>query len=85
MTNFENHLKLDQPAIYHIRVVGRLEEDWSDYLGGLTIEVHTDGEQPAITCLTGSIADQAGLHGLLRRIRDLGLPLLMVECLHSAD
>ena len=58
-----------------IRVKGQIDEHWSDWFGGLTIR-HTDGDE---TILTGSIADQAALYGLIARLRDLGLPLIAVE------
>lgn len=65
----------DQPATYQITVYGRLDPDWSIWFDSLTIETATND----VTLITGTIVDQAGLHGLLARIRDLGLPLLRVE------
>ena len=65
----------DVEALYEIRVWGLLGESWSDWLDGLTIEPQACGE----TLLTGPIRDQAALHGLLYKIRDLGLPLLCVR------
>ena len=67
--------KRDEEALYEIRVKGLLDESWSDWLNGLTIEPQADGE----SLLTGPVRDQAALHGLLNKIRDLGLPLLGVE------
>jgi hypothetical protein len=61
--------------VYRIAVEGTLDEDWSDWLGGLTITLQPDGR----TWLTGPVADQAALHGLMDRIRDAGLTLLSVE------
>lgn len=61
---------------YRILVRGHLEERWSDWLGGLSIQRTEDG----CSVLTGPVADQAALHGVIGRIRDLGLPLLAVEC-----
>ena len=60
---------------YRIRVRGRLDDRWSDSLGGLAIQRQDDGT----TVLVGPIVDQAALHGVLARIRDLGLPLLSVN------
>ena len=60
---------------YRIVVKGTLDEDWSDWLGGLTISPQPNGQ----TWLTGPLADQSALHGLLDRIRDVGLALLSVE------
>lgn len=61
--------------IYRIRVKGDLGERWSDWLGGLEIQGGADGT----TELVGPIVDQAALHGVIARIRDLGLPLLGVD------
>ena len=67
--------KQDEETVYQIRVQGLLDEGWSDWLDGLTIAPQAQGE----TLLTGPIRDQAALHGLLNKIRDLGLPLLSIE------
>jgi hypothetical protein len=67
--------EFDRQDIYQIRVRGLLEEQWSDWFDGFSISPQADDE----TLLTGSVADQAALHGLLSKIRDLGLPLLSVE------
>ncbi len=64
----------DHLPVYQIRVKGRLGPHWTDWFGGLTITPAGDGD----TLLTGPVVDQAALHGLLRRVRDLGLPLLSV-------
>lgn len=61
--------------IYRIHVRGRLDDRWADWLGGLAIRHHADGT----TELIGPIVDQAALHGVIARIRDLGLPLLTVD------
>ena len=63
-----------QPTIYQIRVKGHLGSQWEDWFGGLTVTLEDNGE----TLLTGPVADQAALHGLLRRVRDLGIPLVSV-------
>ncbi len=65
----------DGQAIYEIRVKGNLDQKWSSWFDGFTI---TPQAKDA-TELTGPVADQAALHGLLARIRDLGLPLLSVQ------
>ena len=65
----------DEEALWQIKVRGHLGRSWSSWLDGLTIEPQAHGE----TLLTGPIRDQAALHGLLNKIRDLGLPLLGVE------
>jgi hypothetical protein len=72
-------LSLDRPATYQIKVPGQLDESWSDWAGGMTIAVESEGEGPPITTLTGTV-DQAALQGLLRRLYSLGLPLISVVC-----
>jgi hypothetical protein len=64
-----------QPAIYQIRVKGHLDSQWSDWFEGLAIT--PDGDD---TLLTGPVVDDAALHGLLKKVRDLGMPLLSVNC-----
>jgi hypothetical protein len=60
--------------IYQIRIKGHLGPQWADWFGGLTITLEDNGE----TLLTCPVADQAALYGLLRKVRDLGLPLISV-------
>ncbi len=60
---------------YELRVKGQLDDRWSDWLGGLSVRRQKDGT----TVLAGPIVDQAALHGVINRIRDLGLPLLAVN------
>jgi hypothetical protein len=67
--------KRNEAAFYEIRVQGVLDEGWSEWLGGLDIRPLDSGE----TVLAGPIRDQAALHGLLNKIRDLGMPLLCVK------
>jgi hypothetical protein len=64
-----------QPLIYQIRIKGHLGREWTDWFEGLTITLEDNGE----TLLTGLVVDQAALHGLLRKVRDLGVPLLSVS------
>ena len=63
-----------QPMVYQIRIKGHLGCQWTDWFGGLTITLEDNGD----TLLTGPVVDQAALHGLLRKVRDLGMPLLSV-------
>ncbi len=65
-----------QPMVYQIRIKGHLGCQWTDWFGGLTITLEEDGD----TLLTGPVVDQAALHGLLKKVRDLGMPLLSVNC-----
>jgi hypothetical protein len=64
----------DEPGRYEIRLTGHLDDRWADWFAGLTITREDNGE----TLLTGPVADQAALYGLLRKVRDLGLPLVSV-------
>jgi len=64
-----------QSMVYQIRVQGHLSAHWTDWFGGLTITLEDDGDM----LLTGPVVDQAALHGLLKKVRDLGLPLLSVN------
>ena len=66
---------LGQPLVYQIRIKGYLGRQWTDWFGGLTITLEDNGE----TLLTGPVVDQAALHGLLRKVRDLGMPLVSVN------
>lgn len=66
-------------SVYQIRLKGHLGHEWTDWFGGMTIGLTTDGD----TLLCGTVADQAALHGLLRKVRDLGMPLVSVNQTHS--
>lgn len=66
--------KANPPLVYQIRLKGRLSSQWSEWFEALTITPLDNGE----TLITGPVADQAALHGLLRKVRDLGLPLISV-------
>ena len=63
-----------EPERYEIRIKGHLDDKWADWFEGLTLTREDNGE----TLLTGPVVDQAALHGLLRKVRDLGIPLLSV-------
>jgi len=63
------------PTLYEIRVEGYLESNWSEWLDGMTITLLENGE----TLLSGSVVDQAALHGLLAKIRDMNLKLISVN------
>jgi hypothetical protein len=65
----------DQPMLYQIRLKGHLTSHWMGWFDGLTITLEADGS----TLLNGPVIDQAALHGILKKIRDLGLPLLSVN------
>jgi hypothetical protein len=66
---------LFEPLVYQIRIKGHLDREWTDWFDGLTITLEEDGD----TLLTGPVVDQAALYGVLKRVRDLGMPLLSVN------
>lgn len=65
----------DEPGVYQIRMKGHLGHEWAAWFEGLTITLEKNGD----TFLTGLVMDQAALHGLLKKIRDLGMPLISVN------
>jgi hypothetical protein len=67
--------KHNQHPYYEIRLMGHLDDRWAEWFEGLTITLEEDGD----TLLTGPVIDQAALHGLLKKVRDLGLPLVSVN------
>ena len=64
-----------QPMVYQIRIKGHLGRQWTDWFEGLTLTLEDNGE----TLLTGPVVDQAALHGVLKKVRDLAMPLLSVN------
>jgi hypothetical protein len=65
----------DSPTVFQIRIQGHLGQQWADWFDGLTITLEEDGN----TLLSGPVIDQSALHGILTKIRDLGMPLLSVN------
>jgi hypothetical protein len=75
MSNKRNpNIHPSQLMLYQIRIKGHLGCQWTDWFGGLTITLEDNGD----TLLTGPLVDQAALHGLLRKVRDVGMPLISV-------
>ena len=70
-----------QAMVYQIRIEGHLGPQWTDWFGGLTITLEDNGD----TLLTGPVVDQAALHGLLKKVRDLGMPLISVTCVEPGQ
>lgn len=73
-----------EPSNYRIKVSGKVKESWSEWFNGMTIEFEMEGGEKPVSTLTGFLADQSALHGILNKIRNLGLKLLSVEQI-SAD
>lgn len=65
----------NQQIIYQIRIKGHLDNRWRDWFDGMTISLEDNGD----TLITGPVVDQAALHGLVKKVRDLGLPLISVN------
>ena len=75
----DSHASTAEPGHYEIRIKGHLDERWADTFAGLTITLEANGD----TLLTGPVVDQAALHGWLRKVRDLGMPLISVSRISS--
>lgn len=75
-----NCLNRQGPAGYRLRVAGHLDDHWSPWFGALTLTHEDDGT----TTLSGVVADQAELHGLLARVRDLSVTLISVQIIDQA-
>lgn len=71
----------NQPMIYQIRIKGHLGPQWQDWFDGMTMALEENGE----TVLTGHVADQPALHGLLKRVRDLGMNLISVNQMYPDE
>ena len=72
-----------EPATYRISIMGTLDKKWSDYCGGMTIEHDIALNQYPMTTLTGILADQSALIGILNSLYDMGCPILSVECVEA--
>jgi len=70
-----------QPIVYQIRLRGHLSDGWTNWFEGLTITLEGDGD----TLLTGSVVDQAALFGLLKKVRDLGMQLVSINCVEPGN
>src|SRR5512134_1263017 len=70
-----------QPTIYQIRIENHLSDEWTDWFAGMTITLEENGD----TLITGPIVDQAALFGLLKKVRDLGMPLVSINCFEPGN
>ena len=80
-TDVNSDIGPGQSMAYQIRIKGHLGLQWTDWFGGLAITLADNGD----TLLTGPVVDQAALHGLLRKVRDLGVPLLSVSRIEPVE
>ena len=71
----------NQPVVYQIRIKGHLGHQWTDWFEGLAITLEDNGD----TLLTGPVIDQAALHGLLKKVRDLGMPLISISPVETSQ
>ena len=80
-STFNSEIDPGQPMVYQIRIKGHLGLQWTHWFGGLAIKLEDNGD----TLLTGPVVDQAALHGLLRTVRDLGIPLVSVRSIQQDE
>lgn len=79
--SFDPQLEPGRPAVYQIRLKGHLGQEWAGWFDGLTISLEDGG----VTLLSGPVADQAALFGLLKKARNLGMALLSVNCVEPGE
>ena len=79
--NHQTQAKTNEVTIYQIRLQGHLGDQWTAWFEGMTIILEDNGG----TMITGSVTDQSALHGLLKKVRDLGMPLLSVICIEPVQ
>ena len=84
MEKYRPSSSLFEPALYRISILGNLDKNWSDYCGGMTIEHVSDPKHNSMTIMTGRLADQSALIGVLNSLHDIGCPILSVECIETS-
>ena len=77
----EDHKDAYEPGLYEIRIKGHLDNRWAARFEDMTLKLEDNGD----TLLTGMVVDQAALHGLLRKVRDLGMPLISVTSIRPGQ
>jgi hypothetical protein len=80
MEKFRPSASTFEPATYRIGILGTLDKEWSDYCSGMTIEHESGLNQYPMTILTGLLADQSALVGVVNMLYNMGCPILLVEC-----
>ena len=83
MGKYQQGVSLLEPAVYRITIQAILDKNWSDYYGGMTIEHEGDPNHSAMSILSGTLADQSALIGVLNSLHDIGYPILSVEYLEG--
>jgi len=83
MEKYRPSASMFEPATYRISIMGTLDKKWSDYCGGMTIEHDIALNQYPMTTLTGILADQSALIGILNSLYDMGCPIISVECVEA--
>lgn len=84
MTIDQSPTYFSERGFYQIRVAGLLDDAWASHFDGLTVTAEEQSSGPPNTLLAGVVTDQAALHGILERIQDLNLELLMVQRVEGA-
>ena len=84
-SEMDQSITVDQPGIYRIKIQGRLSEGAIRRFDEMAVSIEPNAAGVPITTLTGQITDQAALHGIVARIRDLGLPLILVELVAAVN
>ena len=80
MGQVQQKLNMFDPAVYSIRIQGKLGESWSEYFGAQSMSVETDEAGLSTTTLISEPVDQAALVGMINHLNGLGLPVMSVEC-----
>ena len=81
MGQLQQRINMFDPAVFHIRITGKLSESWSEYFGAQSISVKVDEVGLSTTTLISEPVDQAALVGMINHLNGLGLPLVSVECM----
>ena len=84
-SEMDQSITVDQPGIYRIKIQGRLSEGAIRRFDEMAVSIEPNAAGVPITTLTGQITDQAALHGIVARLRDLGLPLILVELVAAVN